>query len=245
MQERNAFVETADGKMETFIVHPDEAGPYAPVVMYQNVSGLSDSMRMMARRVAAQGYYCVVPDLYYRLGKIVIDADSAAEHVLAIRNAAIKSLRNTAVMEDTRALLKFIQSDRVVRPRPAAVVGYCMGGRFSLLAAAHFPSQIAAAASLFGVGLITDAPDSPHLMFGKMRGEVYCGFAEHDPFAPPEFVKRFTELLERCNTVHSLVEVHPGSHHGYAFPGRPTYQKEAAERSWERIFAMFGRQLSQ
>ena len=75
MRERNDFVETPDGRMEAFIAHPDGPGPFTSIVMYQNVGGLSDLMRAMARRVAAQGYYCAVPDLYYRLGKIVIDAD--------------------------------------------------------------------------------------------------------------------------------------------------------------------------
>ena len=110
MQERSEFIDTADGRMEAFIASPDGPGPFSAVVMYQNVGGLSDLMRVMARRVAAQGYYCVVPDLYYRLGKIVIDADSKSEPVLAVRKAVISSLNNGIVMADTRALLDFMVS---------------------------------------------------------------------------------------------------------------------------------------
>ena len=244
MRERNEFVETPDGMMETFIAHPDGPGPFTAVVMYQNVGGLSDLMRVMARRVAARGYYCAVPDLYYRLGKIVIDADSKAEAVLAIRKAAISSLKNEIVMADTRALLDFIDRDPSARSGSKGTVGYCMGGRFAVLAAGHFPGEFRATATLFGVGLITDAPDSPHLVLDRIQGEIYCGFAEHDPTVPAALVERFSQLLSQCPAKFE-VETHPGSHHGYAFPGRVVYQKEAAEKSWERIFALFQRQLKQ
>ena len=244
MPERNEFVETPDGRMETFIAHPDGPGPFTAVVMYQNVGGLSDLMRVMAWRVAAQGYYCAVPDLYYRLGKIVIDADSKAEPVLAIRKAAISSVNNEIVMADTRALLDFIARDPIARSGPKGTVGYCMGGRFAVLAAGHFPGEFRATASLFGVGLITDAADSPHLVLDRIQGEIYCGFAEHDPTVPVSLVERFGRLLGQC-PARSLAETHPGSHHGYAFPGRVVYQREAAEKSWERIFSMFRRQFEQ
>lgn len=242
MQERNIVVETEDGKMDAFIVHPDTPGPFATVVMYQNVSGLSDSMRGMARRVAAEGYYCAVPDLYYRLGKIVIDADSEDSRMQEIRKVAIQSLENRAVMADTRALLDAMAADPLARPRPGGVVGYCMGGRYSLLAAAHFPDVFKACASLFGTGLMTDAPDSPHRLVPRIQGEVYCGFAEHDSLAPPQVVAQIEAGL-RQGAATCVVETHPGTTHGYAFPGRPCYQKEAAEKSWQRIFEMFRRQL--
>ena len=242
MHERNIVVATADGRMDAFIAYPDGPGPFAPVVMYQNVSGLSESMRGMARRVAAEGYYCAVPDLYYRLGKIVIDADSEASDVQAIRKIAIASLKNRAVMADTQALLEEISRDPLARPRPGGVVGYCMGGRYSLLAAAHFPEVFKACASLFGTGLVTEASDSPHRLVSRIQGEVYCGFAEHDPLASPQVVAQIEAGLKQSDAT-SLVETHPGTTHGYAFPGRPCYQEQAAEKSWQRIFEMFRRQL--
>ena len=92
MQERHVHVTTPDGQMETFIVHPDGTGPFPAVVMFQNVGGLSEILRGMARRVAAAGYYCAVPSLYYRLGTIVIDPDSKDEKILGLRKIASGSL---------------------------------------------------------------------------------------------------------------------------------------------------------
>lgn len=243
MQERTVQIKMPHGVMDTFIAHPDGAGPFASVVMYQNIGGVGDTMRLMARRVAAEGYYCAIPDLYYRLGKIVIDPDSNDEHVLALRKVVSGSLRNAAVMEDTRVLLDFMAGEPMLCSNPKGVIGYCMGGRFALLASGHFANEFRATASLFGVGLITEAPDSPHLVLDKIRGEIYCGFAEHDRVVPPALVDRFSELLKGC-TAKSLVETHPGTHHGYAFPGRAVYHEKASEKSWERIFAMFRRQLA-
>lgn len=242
MQERHVHVSTPDGKMETFIVHPDGAGPFPVVVMFQNVGGLSDILRGMARRVAQEGYYCAVPSLYYRLGTIVIDPDSKDEKILALRKIASGSLVNAKVVEDTGALLKFIAQDKAARPGPKGTVGYCQGGRFSVLAAAHFPAEFKAAASLFGTQLITQKDDSPHLVLKNLQGEIYFGFAEHDHSAPPETVEQIRADIKQC-AVKSLVEVHPGTKHGYAFPGRIVYHKEASELSWQRIFDMYRRQI--
>lgn len=243
MTERHVHVQTPDGKMQTFIAHPDGKGPFPAVVMYQNVGGLSEILRGMARRVAESGYYCAVPELYYRLGTIVIDPDSHDEQIMGLRKIASGSMRNATVMEDTKALLEFLDKDPLVKPGPKGTIGYCMGGRFSILAAETFPETFTASVSLFGTRLITDAADSPHLKLERIRGELYCGFAEHDPSMPLPSVDKFKDLLQRQCKAKFEVEVHPGTEHGYAFPGRRVYQKEASERSWERAFAMFSRQI--
>jgi carboxymethylenebutenolidase len=106
-----------------------------------------------------------------------------------------------------------------------------------------FPERFKATASLFGTRLITDDEGSVHHCVTTMQGEVYRGFAEHDPFASLPMVEEFTKLLGRC-AVKPLVEVHPSTVHGYAFPGRIVYYQNAVERSWARIFAMFDRQIA-
>ena len=242
MQERHVQVATPDGNMETFVAHPDGEVPFPAVVMFQNVGGLSEILRDMARRVAQEGYYCAVPSLYHRLGTIVIDPDSKDEKVLALRKIASGSLVNGKVVEDTRALLDYIDADKAARQGAKGTIGYCQGGRFAVVAAGHFPGEFKATASLFGTQLITQAADSPNLVLPKIQGEIYFGFAEHDHSAPPEVVEQIRVQLKNC-PVKSKVEVHPGTKHGYAFPGRIVYHKEASELSWQRIFEMFKRQL--
>lgn len=242
MQERHVPVPTPDGPMDTFIAQPDGAGPFRSVVMFQNVGGLSETMRIMARRVAEKGYLCAIPDLYFRLGKIVLDPDSKMPEVLQIRQIVLTTLKNERVMQDTRALLRYLDDDLKVKSGPKGTIGYCGGGRFCVLAAGTFPEHFAATGSLFGTRFVTTAADSPHIVLPRIRGEIYVGHAEHDHHITPAEQQEFNTLLKKCPVV-SEIETHPGTEHGYAFPGRVVYNQRAAERSWERIFTMFERQL--
>ena len=243
VQEQFIQVATADGSMETFIARPDGEGPFPVVVMYQNVGGVSPVLLDLARRVARGGYYCALPDLYYRLGKIVIDPDNREPHVMQIRQTVLDSLSDQRVMEDTASLLKAIDADPTARKGAMGTVGFCMGGRFVVQAAARFADVFVANGSLFGTRMITDAEDSPHRLLAKLKGEIYFGFAEHDYALPLPKAGEFTELLKRDCTARYETEIHEGAHHGYSFPGRPVYQEKAAEQSWEKIFAVFARNL--
>jgi len=242
MQERSVFIQTPDGKMEVFISMPEGKGPFPGVVIFQNVGGFSEILKNMARRATEEGYYCAVPDLYYRLGRVVIDPDSTDPDVMKVRQAASGSIKNGNIVKDAGALVEFMQNDPMVKHGGLGNIGYCMGGRFSVIAAEHFPDVFKASASLFGTRLITDAPDSPHLLLDRIKGELYCGFAEHDHSMPLDMVAKWDQMLKEAG-VNFVSEVHPGTEHGYAFPGRKVYHKEASEKSWQRIFAMFKRQL--
>jgi carboxymethylenebutenolidase len=210
--------------------------------MYQNVGGLSETLRGMARRAAAEGYYVAVPDLYYRLGKIVIDPDNRLDDVMAIRGIAGRSVTIQNVIADSRAVIGHIDGDPAAVKAPMGCIGYCMGGRFVWPVAGSFPERIRATASLFAGRLITDEDDSAHRFLPKLQGEVYAAYAEHDHGLPQEEVEAFTKLLNACG-VEQFSETHPGTEHGFAFPGRRVYNQTASELAWERIFAMFKRQL--
>jgi carboxymethylenebutenolidase len=117
-----------------------------------------------------------------------------------------------------------------------------MGGRHVLCAAGTYPEHFIASASLHGTSLISERDDSPHRLAEKFRGELYCGFGEHDPYTPPSLVQELEALCKPC-PVHYRFMVHAGAEHGYALPERDVYHKPAATRDWERIFAMLQRQL--
>ena len=243
MNERMLNVQTADGRMDLFVAHPDGNGPFPVVVMYHNVGGMSPVMLELARLVAANGYCCAMPDLYYRLGKVVIDPDSKDPHVLTIRKTLLDSLSDARVMDDTKAVVDFLRSEPIARKGQMGTVGFCMGGRFAVQAGGIFPDIFTANGSLFGTRMITDAEDSPHKLLDRLRGEIYFGFAECDTNFTVDKAREFIGLLkEKCSAKFDA-EIHAGAHHGYTFPGRAVYHKEATERSWEKIFAMYKRQL--
>ncbi len=242
MKDRHADIETADGKMDTFITHPDGAGPYPAAILYMDAPGIREELYDFARRLGTVGYYVMVPDLYYRLGRVRFDRSTMDDAQRARMRDTRNTLSNAIVMDDTRAMLAFMEHDAAAGNGPMGCMGYCMSGRFVFTAAGTFPDVFRATASFHGVQIVTAEEDSPHLLAPKYRGEIYAGFAEDDPIVPPEEVEAVRRTLAGVEVEH-LVEVHPGTEHGYSFPGSAAYVKEAAERNWERTFAMFRRQL--
>src|SRR5207248_5857684 len=131
------------------------------------------------------------------------------------------------VMDDVAALLAFV--DRLDWAKHGAVGchGYCMSGPYALAAAARYPDRVAAAASFYGTWLVSDAEESPHLSFAKVRGELYIACAEHDHLAPLPMVATLRAHFAAAGSPGEI-ELHPGVHHGFAFPERRVYDKPAA-----------------
>lgn len=252
MRDRTVAVPTPSGPMETFITHPEEGGPFPAVVIYMDFWGLREELFDIARRVGTVGYYCAVPDLYHRQGRIRHEWRDENDKMISAhkldperrRQATIplEKLSNAMVVEDTGALLEYMNGDEPVRRGGIGSIGYCMGGRHVLCVAGAYPERFTAGASLHGTALISDRDDSPHRLAHRFRGELYFGYAEHDPHAPPEMIRQLSELL-KDGPVRVRSEFHLGAEHGYALPNRDIFDKRAANRDWELIFAMFRRQI--
>jgi carboxymethylenebutenolidase len=174
----------------------------------------------------------------------MISFEALDEERAKIALEPLNKLSNDMVVRDVDALVKFMhEGDEPVRRGAIGSIGYCMGGRHVLCAAGHFPELFRAGASLHGTNIILDRHDSPHRLAKKFRGEIYCGFAETDPYARPEIIRGMAEIMNDCSYVHYHYEVHKGADHGYALPDRDVFHKPAANRDWELIFAMFRRQV--
>jgi carboxymethylenebutenolidase len=242
----------AEGDMEVFVVRPAGTGALPAVILYMDMWGLRATLLDIARDVAAAGYHCVLPDLYYRRGKVryaardipglkLAFADLEPERQIALR-AAMDGLSDAMVIEDTAALLDALSRDALVRHGPLGAIGYCMGGRHALCVAGTFPQRFKAAACLHGAGLISADDNSPHLLARCADGELYCGHAERDRYAPPDVVERLEQALSGCRVRHHW-HVHAGAEHGYAMPDRNVFNQKATEQDWETILAMLERQL--
>ena len=242
MRERTVDIPTKDGATTTFIVHPERGGPYPVIFFYMDAPAIREELRDMARRFASVGYYVVLPNLYYRsgvmeLGPLSRDPNSPDRKRMF---ELMESLSIPKIMDDTRALLSFVASDAAARKAPMGAVGYCMSGQYAINAAGQFSDTFKAAASIYGVRLITDAPDSPHRIAHKAKGELYFDCDEIDHWMPLENIEPLREGLKGLN---AEVELYPKVEHGFAFPQRPAYNKDAAERHWERLFALWQRNL--
>jgi carboxymethylenebutenolidase len=245
MIEQTVEIATKDGATTTFIAHPERDGPHPVVLFFMDAPGIREELRDMARRIGAAGYYVMLPNLYYRRGVLEIkDLPPLPEAEARARMFDLMgSLTIAMVMADGDALLNFADRDPAAGKKPIATLGYCMSGQYAINFAARYPRRVAAAASIYGVQLVTDRPDSPHLAAQKAKAELYVACAEHDPYAPLEMVEALDASL-KASAINAEVELYPGVHHGFAFPQRAAaYDKPAAERHWERLFALWRRNL--
>ena len=245
MIEETLDITTADGLMETFVCRPERGGPFPAVFFLMDAPGIREELRDMSRRLATVGYYVLLPNLYYRAGRDtifgpdVLDEGSAdRERMRAVRT----QMTIPPVMDDIAAMLAFVERQDEVKRGPAGCHGYCMSGPYALAAAARYPDRITAAASFYGTWLVSDAQESPHLSLGKVTGELYIACAEHDDLAPMPMVEELQDLFKQ-EGVAGEIEIYPGVHHGFAFPQRWCYDQPAAERHWERLLALYRRQL--
>jgi carboxymethylenebutenolidase len=254
MIDRIVEIAAKDGTMETFIAHPRANGPHPAVIVYMDIWGVREELFDIARNVASVGYYAMVPDLYYRQGKIrdrnffdvqghTISFEALDDKLREYALAPAAKTSDEMVMADTASLIEFVAGDKAAKPGPMGCFGYCLGGRLVLRAAGNFPERIRAAASLHGSELISDKPDSPHLVAAKAKGEIYSGFGERDWFSPPQVIATMVGTLSKAPGLTYRHTVHADTPHGYALPDRDVYNKRAAYTDWENIFAMFRRQL--
>ena len=142
------------------------------------------------------------------------------------------------------SLLSYIEQDKNASGGAKGCIGYCMGGTLILGVMGKLPNHFRAGSSLFGVGMVTEDPGSPHHFLNSSTGEIYFGLGDLDEYTPPKTVEMLRAVLDQKKISYEI-EYNRGARHGFVFAERPpAYNKEAAERSWERSFSLFRRNLS-
>jgi len=236
-------IQTADGEMETFVAYPEGSDASPVVVLYMDAPGIREELYEFARRIAAQGYYCLLPDLYYRAGRIRFDLAKMTAEEGKEMFGHMRSLSNAKILSDTKGLLEALNSEPLAANGPKGCLGYCMSGQYIMSVAGTFPEDFRASISCYGVGIVSDKPDTPHRLAGNVRGEMFFAFAETDEYVADDVIPVLEKTLEEEGVAFEI-KTYPGTHHGFCFPERGApYNKDAAEDVWRRTFEMFDRQL--
>jgi carboxymethylenebutenolidase len=157
-------------------------------------------------------------------------------------------LTSEAVMQDASAYVKFLDAQASVnRSAKMGVFGYCMGGPMTMQAAAANPDRIGAGASFHGGGLVTDKPDSPHLLIAKMKAQYYFGIAMNDDQRQPD-AKTKLDAAFKSAKLQAKIDVYDGCLHGWcvkdmpkAADGKPIYNEAQAARAWGELLSLFKR----
>jgi carboxymethylenebutenolidase len=171
MIEQHLDIATADGAMNSFVVHPEEGGPFPVLLFYMDAPGKREELHDMARRLAAVGYCVLLPNLYYRRSRDFTLAERT-EPAMAEMFTLMNTLDAATTRCDTRTLLDFADALPQADATRIGAVGYCMSGPFVMWAAAAFPERLACIASIHGANMATDKADSPHRMAPAIRCEA-------------------------------------------------------------------------
>ena len=225
---------------------PGGAGQWPAVILFPDAGGVRPVFHDMAQRLADLGYVAFLPDVYYRHGGYEpFDMATAFtdEGERARLMGMARSLTKAMAASDTGGFLDFLAAQPQVAGTKVGTTGYCMGGSLSLTAAAHHPGRVAAAASFHGGRLAGDAPDSPHLVAGRITGRVYVAAAENDGTFPPEQATLLAAALTDGGVDHTI-ETYPAAH-GFAVPDNPTYDPAADARHWAALTDLYATTLGE
>ena len=240
-QGTDVAIKTADGTCDAYFVHPAK-GKYPGVLIWPDIFGLRPAFKDMATRLAESGYSVLVINPFYRTKKAPTAPEHADFNDPATRQALMAlagTLSAQTAATDAKAFVEFLDVQAAVdKKRKIGTTGYCMGGPYVMRAAAAFPDRIGAGATFHGGGLVTDKPDSPHLLIPHMKAHFLIAIAENDDMRQPEAKDVLRESFAKVK-LPAEIEVYAGTLHGWCPTDSSVYNHDQAERAWSRMLVLF------
>jgi carboxymethylenebutenolidase len=244
--EKDVNVPMASGVSDSALFYPEGKGSWPGVLVWTDILGLRPVFREMGQRLAAQGYVVLVPNPFYRNAKAPVvdgsfDFNKPEDRAKVMPMAA--ALTADANISDAKSYIAFLDAQpQTDKKKRMGVQGYCMGGPLTFRTAATAPERVGAVATFHGGGLVTDKPDSPHLLIPKMRAEVVCAVADNDDKRDPA-AKDTLKAAFAAAHLKATVEVYEGCNHGWTVRGSQVYNEAGAERAWAELTALYKRSL--
>lgn len=249
--ETNVDIKTADGTCDAAFIHP-ASGAHPGVLIWTDAFGLRPSMREIGKRLAAAGYSVLVPNPFYRVAKApVFESASNFNFGDPAQRGKLTPLMGSinaegAAERDAAAFIAWLDMQKQVdRSKKIGTQGYCMGGALVVKTAAAVPNRVGAGASFHGGGLVTQNPNSPHLLAPKIKGRMYFGIATNDDMQQPDAKTKLKEAFDAAK-VPAEIEVYSQAQHGWCVSdmpmqpnGQPIYSKADADRAWGKLLALY------
>ena len=238
-------IKTPDGTCDAYFVHPAK-GKAPSVLVWPDIFGLRPAFKQMGKRLAESGYSVLVVNPFYRTKhaptapeKPDFNDPATRQALLALAGGLNPDTQNT----DAKAFVEWLNSQPSVdKKRKMGTTGYCMGGPFVFRTAAAFPDRVGAGCTFHGGGLVTDKPDSPHLLIPKMKAGFLIAIAANDDMREPKSKDVLKETFDKAK-LHNEVEVYEGTMHGWCPTDAAVYNHDQAEKAWSRMLAVFKTEL--
>ena len=242
--EKDVEIKTPDGTCDAYFVYPS-SGAHAAVLVWPDILGLRPAFRQMGKRLAESGYAVLTVNPFYRGARApVVPAGAAfnAETQAIVRPLA-GALNATTHQSDAKAFIAWLdQQPQVDKNRKVGTTGYCMGGPITMRTAAAVANRVGAAASFHGGGLVTQMPDSPHLLVPQMKAQYLFAVAQNDDMRDPEAKNVLRDTFAKAK-LDAEIEVYPAMH-GWCPPDSQVYDQAQAEKAWSRMLVLFERALA-
>ena len=239
--ESEVSVKTPDGTADGYFVHP-ATGTAPGVVVWPDIFGLRPAFRQMGKRLAESGYSVLVVNPFYRVKKAPTADNGAATPIPQLIPLA-QALNATTQTTDAKAFVAWLDAQpSVAKNRKMGTTGYCMGGPITMRTAAA-SDRVGAIGSFHGGRLVTDMPDSPHLMVAKTKAQLLIAIADNDDMRAPNEKNVLKETFAKAN-VPAEIEVYTGAAHGWCPPDSGVYNMAQAEKAWARLLVLFGKALA-
>jgi len=239
--ESEVNVTTPDGSADAYFVHPSN-GAAPGVLIWPDIFGLRPAFRQMGKRLAESGYAVLVVNPFYRTHKAPT-AEAGTETPIQSLIPLAKSLTEATTMTDAKALLAWLDSQpSVAKDRKIGTQGYCMGGPMAFRTAAAVPERVGAVATFHGGGLVTDQPNSPHLVAARSKAQFLIAIAANDDARSPNDKVTLIDTFAKAG-LPAEIEVYEGAAHGWCPPDTAVYNEPQAEKAWARLLVLYGKAL--
>ena len=228
-------IPVADGEIPAYRAMPASGGPFAVVLVVQEIFGVHEHIRDVCRRFAREGYLAIAPELYARQGDV-----SKYTDYKEIFTQVVSKVPDAQVMSDLDAALAWAGRTGVGDAKRAAVTGFCWGGRITWLYAAHNP-QLKAAVAWYG-GLAGEGtelqPKHPVEIAAEIKAPVLGLYGGQDQGIPLTDVEKMNAAIAAAEG-ESRIVVFPDAPHGFHADYRPSYREQDAKDAWQQCLAWF------
>ncbi|HXZ47493.1 MAG TPA: dienelactone hydrolase family protein [Usitatibacter sp.] len=226
-------VPVKDGEIPAYRAMPEGGRNLPTVLVVQEIFGVHEHIKDIARRFARLGYLAVAPELYARQGDV-----SKLASIDEIR-PVVARVPDGQVLGDLDAAARWA-AQHGGDPGRLGITGFCWGGRIVWLYAAHNPTLKAAVAWYGRVeGPVTGLqPKNPIELVAELKAPVLGLYGGADAGIPNEGVERMRAALEAAGKPCEI-HTYPDAPHAFFADYRPSYRREAAEDGWKRLLAWF------
>ena len=228
-------VSSAGAEMKLFQVQP-EGAPKGAVIVIQEAFGITDHVKDITARLAAEGFLAVAPHVFHRSGDPIISYENMRDVM-----PHLGALNRTDIEADVQVTLDYLAGQGFAG-KQVGIIGFCMGGSIAFFAGAQW--ELGAAVSYYGGGIAQGRFGLPSLLelASELKTPWQGNFGDLDQQIPVADVEQLREAAAKSG-VPTEVNRYAEADHGFHCNDRSSYHEASAKDSWPKTVAFFKKHI--